>query len=93
VIPAKLNALFKLRDIDVNTSYRLAYISLLTVVGSPTPDGSEGMVCVGTPVKNHVVCIGDIEGMAYLITINLDNLYLVNNRIDVHTWNEIHDGN
>jgi len=93
VIPAKLNALFKLRDIDANTSYRLAHISLLTVVGSPTPDGPEGMVRIGTPVKNHVVYIGDIEGMAHLITINPDNLYLVNNRIDVHTWNEIHDGN
>ena len=92
-IPAKLNALFKLRDINANRSYRLAHISLLTVVGSPTPDGPEGMVRVGTPLKNHVVRIGDIEGMAHLITINPDNLYLVNNRIDVHTWNEIHDGN
>jgi len=93
LIPVKLNALFKLRDIDANTSYRLAHISLLTVVGSPTPDGPEGMVRVGTPLKNHVVHLGDIEGMAHLIAINPDNLYLVNNRIDVHTWNEIHDGN
>jgi len=93
LIPAKLNALFKLRDIDANTSYRLAHISLITVVGSPTPNGSEGIVGVGTPVKNHVVRIGDIEGMAHLITINPDNLYLVNNRIDVHTWNKIHNGN
>jgi len=93
LIPAKLKALFKLRDINANTSYRLAHISLLMVVGSPTPDGSEGMVRVGTPLKNHVVRIGVIKEMAHLITINSDNLYLVNNRIDVHTWNEIHDGN
>ena len=93
LIQVKLNVLFKLQDIDANTSYRLAHISLLTVVGSPMPDGLEGMVRVVTPVKNHVVRIGDIEGMAHLITINLDNLYLGNNRIDVHTCNEIHDGN
>jgi len=57
------------------------------------PDGPEGMVRVRTPLKNHLVCIGDIEGMAHLITIYPDNLYLVNNRIDVNTWNEIHDRN
>jgi len=93
LIPAKLNALFKLRDIDTNTSYRLAHISLLTVVGSPTPDSPKGMVRVSTSVKKHVVRTRDIEGIAHLITINSDNVYLVNNGIDVHTWNEIHDGN
>ncbi|KAF8414436.1 hypothetical protein EV426DRAFT_579176 [Tirmania nivea] len=79
-VPARLNALFKLQNILENTCYRLAHISLLTIVGSPTPDGPEGM-------------IADIEGMAHLITINPDQLYLVNNRIDLHTWNDIHDGN
>jgi len=93
MIPAKLNALFKLRDIDANKTYRLAHISLLSVIGSPTPDGLEGMVRVGIPMKNHMVRMGDIEGLAHLISINPDNLYLVNNRIDVYTWNEIHDGN
>jgi len=93
MIPAKLNALFKLRDIDANKTYLLAHISLLSVIGSPTPDGPEGMVRVGIPMKNHVVRIGDIEGLAHLISINPDNWYLVNNRIDVHTWNEIIDGN
>jgi len=92
-IPAKLNTVFKLGDIEANTSYRFANISRLTVVGSQTPDGPEGMVHVGNPVKNHVVRIGDIEGMAHLITINGGNLYLVNNRIDIHAWNEIYDGN
>ena len=51
------------------------------------------MVRVGTAVKIHVVRIGDIEGMSHLIIINSDNLYLVNNLIDVHTRNEIQDGN
>jgi len=55
LIPAKLNALFKLGDIDASISYRLAHISLLMVVGSPTPDSAAGIVRIGTPVKNHVV--------------------------------------
>ena len=93
MILAKLNALFKLRDIDTNKTYRLANIFLLSVIRSPTPDGPEGMVRVGIPLKNHVVRIGDIEGLAHLISMNPDNLYLVNNRIDVYTWNKIHDGN
>jgi hypothetical protein len=92
-IPAKLNALFKLRDLDTRITYRLAHITILSVIGSPTPDGPEGMVRVGTPAKNHVVSIRHIEGMAHLVPINPENLYLVNNRIDLDTWNDIHDGN
>ena len=92
-VPARLNAIFKLRDPRVNTSYRLAHVSLLKLMGSPTPDGPEGIARVGTPMKNHVIKITDIEGMAHLIPIDLDNLYLVNNRIDQHTWNDIHDQN
>jgi len=93
LFPVKLNAWFKLRDLNANTSYRLAHISLLTIVRSPMPDGTKGMVRVGTPVKNQLVRIGAIEGMAHLITINADNLNLETNRIDVYTWNEIHDRN
>ena len=92
-VPARLNAVFKVQHSRANTSYRLAHISLLTVVGSPTPDGPEGMVRVSTPMKNRVVRIVDVEGMAHLIPVDPDKLYLVNNRIDVHTWNDIHDGN
>ena len=90
-VPAQLNAVFKLRD--SNTRYLLAHISLLTVIRSATPDGPEGMVRVGIPMQNHVICITDIEGMAHLIPVEPGNRYLVNNRIDVHTWNDIHDGN
>ena len=92
MIPAKLNALFKLRDINANKTNRLPHISLLSVIGFPTPDGPERMVHVGIPMKNHVVRIGVIEGLAHLISINPDNLYLVNNCIDVHTWNEMSRG-
>jgi len=56
-------------------------------------NGPEGMVRVRIPLKNHVVHIADIEGLAHLISINPGNLYLINNYINIHTWNEIHDGN
>ena len=72
---------------------KLGNISLLKVIGLTTPDGPEGMVRVGTPSKNYVIRITHIEGMVHLIPIESESLYLVNNRIDHHTWNDIHDGN
>jgi len=93
MIPAMLNILFKFRDIDSYKTYRLTYISLLSIIGSPMPDWIQGMVCVGISMKNYVVNIGDIESLAHLNSINSHNLYLVNNRIDVYTRNEIHDRN
>ena len=56
-------------------------------------DGPEGMVCVCTPMNNHVINIHDLEGMAHLIPIDMEKLYLVNNWIDIHPWNNIHDSN
>ena len=88
-----MNAPFKFQDIRAKTTYRLAHVSVLSVVGFPTPCGPEGMVRVGTSNKNLVMCIADIEGMAYLVPIEPDKLYLLNNRIDINTWNDIHDGN
>ncbi|KAF8442596.1 hypothetical protein BGX38DRAFT_1144070 [Terfezia claveryi] len=42
---------------------------------------------------HHLRCTGDIEGMAHLVPIKDEELYIVNNCIDLHTWNDIHDGN
>ena len=83
--PANVNALFKLRDVEANPRYSLAHISLLYIIVSPTTDGHEGMVRVGKPVTNHVVRVADIDAMADLIGVNPGQLYLVNNRVDVHT--------
>ena len=44
-------------------------------------------------MKNLVVRIIDVEGMAHLIPVDPNKLYLVNNRIDMDTWNDIYDGN
>ena len=92
-VPVQLNSLFKLQDTLANTTYRLAHVSVLSVVGSPMPCGPEGMIRISTPIKNHVIGITGIEGMAHLILVDPGKLYLINNRIDVHTWNNIHDGN
>ena len=92
-IPARLNAGFKLTDTFANTSYRLAHITLCKVIGSLTPDSPEGMIRVGPPINNTAFYITDIEGIAHLILIEPESPYLVNNRIDHHTWNDIHDRN
>jgi len=44
-------------------------------------------------MKSHVIRVADIEGIAHLVIVNPEELYLVNNRIDVYMWNDIHDGN
>ena len=92
-VPAQLKALFKLQNPTSDHIYRLAHISLLKIIGSQTLDGPEGMSHVGCPIPNHIIRITDMEGMAHLIAIEPDELWLVNNRIDQQTWNETHDGN
>ena len=92
-LPARLNAPFTLRSPHI-LNY-LAHITLLRCVRSPTPDGSEGMVRIFLPKHeaNHVLPVTNIEGIAHLIPIERNGPWLVNNRIDFHTWNNIHDGN
>src|SRR5258706_9516685 len=61
-IPAKLNALFKLRGPE--GIYRLVYITLTKCIGSPIPTGEEGMVRVRSRDNENsdaVVKISDIE--------------------------------
>ena len=91
-IPAKLNALFKLRGPE--GIYRLVHITLTKCIGSPMPTGEEGMVRVRSRNNENsdaVVKITDIEGIAHLIPID-DGLWLVNNRIELHAWEDINDG-
>ena len=86
-VPTQLNALFKLRESTAANTYCLADISLLKIIGSQTLDGPEGMSRVGCPIFNHIIRITHMEGMAHLIAIEPDQLWLVNNRIDQQTWN------
>ena len=92
-VPAQLNAVFQLQDPYPKTLNCLAHISLFQVIGSQNPNGPEGIPRVRTLTTNHIIQISDIEGMGHLIPVEPDKIYLVNNRIDQHTWNDIHDGN
>jgi len=38
----------------------------------------------------HVIRIRDIEGMAHLTPLETGKIWLVNNRIDFSTWNELY---
>jgi len=40
--------------------------------------------------RTHMVRIADIEGMAHVIPLEKGKLWLVNNRIDLITWNELY---
>ena len=93
LIAARLNVLFKLCNLTAGSCSRLAHISLLTIIEGSTPDSPEGMVRIGMPLRNYVVHIAEIEGMAHLTPVNPETLYLVPNRMDVDIWNEIHDRN
>ena len=37
----------------------------------------------------HIIRIGDIEGIAHVIALDPERLWLVNNSIDFNTWNEL----
>jgi len=65
-------------------SYRLVHVSLLSIIGSSIPAGPERIVQVGLLMWSHVMAVADIERMAHLVPVNLEELYLVNNQIDIH---------
>jgi len=62
-------------------------------IGGTVVQGVEGMLRVGWPPKEEgkVVKIAQIEGMAHLIPLEPGESWLVNNRIDLETWNTIYD--
>jgi len=91
-LPGFLNALFNVRRQD-GALYKLAHVSLLQVVGNLTPHGPERMSVVEEWVGGHkVVLIRCLESAAYLVPLEPSRFWIVNNRIDYHTWNAIHDG-
>ena len=68
-------------------------MTLLQCIGETALQGVEGMLRVAFPttVEGMVVSIAKIEGMAHLIPLEPRESWLVNNRIDLETWNEIYD--
>jgi hypothetical protein len=93
-LPGQINAIFNLRGQD-GQLYKLAHVSILQVIGNPTPKGPEGMAYVQVRQNQSgdcVVWLRSLEGVAQLIPVEPNCRWIVNNRIDYHTWNELNDG-
>ena len=77
----------------MGTIHEVALIMLLRLRGSARPCGEEGMVRVEKKEDGygmHIMRIEDIEGMARVIPLDPGRLWLVDNRIDFRTWNELY---
>ena len=72
--------------------YHLAHATLTTIVGERRVKNNEEMfkVCMTDPPKIVVVRVADIAGMAHLIPLESDQVWYINNRIDLHTWNMVY---
>ena len=89
---ARLEGLFRVRG-EMGSIHEVALMMLLRLRGSARPWGEEGMVRVEKRVDGfgiHIIRIGDMEGMAHVIPLDPVKLWLVNNRIDFNSWNELY---
>jgi len=80
-IVGSLEGLFTVRDY-VNREHEVALVSLLSVWGSSKLGREEGMVRMERGNAGrwlNIVRIADIEGMAHLIGVKQDSVWLVNN--------------
>lgn len=90
-LPAYLNCLFHLRRHD-GKLFKLAYVSLLGVVGNLTPHGPEGMSVVETwTERNKVVWLRSLEVAVHLVPLEPSDKWIGNNRIDYQNWKTIYD--
>ena len=73
--------------------YRVANVSLLQCIDGNTVQGAEGMLRVGWggSEESVVVPIAKIEGMAHLKPLDPGVSWLVNNRIDIETWDALYN--
>lgn len=92
-LPAKLLALFKIRNPTCDgTVRRLASVQMLSPVNSGRVSDVHGLVTVQQREDAReftIVDVGTILGLAHLIP-EADRRWLVNNRIDLRTFNEIY---
>ncbi|KAH8144570.1 uncharacterized protein LAJ45_11404 [Morchella importuna] len=87
-LPGRVEALFKVRD-STGRAHRLCVVELLEAKDRGIADSSHGLLKVFSRrrKKMWVVNIRSILGMAHLFEVDAGN-WLVNTRIDLHTWNE-----
>jgi len=89
----RLGGLFCVHDY-IGKVHEVAMVALLKVHGSSKPSGEEGMIRMEwrEDDKNvHIVVIKEVEGMVHLILLEPGKVWLVNNRIDFITWNELYE--
>ncbi|KAF8432902.1 hypothetical protein BGX38DRAFT_1276397 [Terfezia claveryi] len=87
-----LEGLFNVHD-ETWKVYEVALVVLLHLRGPAKPSGEEGMIWVELREewkRTHMIQIADIEGMAHLIPLETGKTWLVNNRIDLNTWNKLY---
>jgi len=91
-LPAKLVALFKIRDYTCeNAVRRVAAVRMLSAVNSGFPSDIHGLVTVqmGEDAREFtIVDVGTIHGLAHLIPEG-ERRRLVNSLIDSRTFNEV----
>ena len=92
-LPAKLVALFKIRDYTCeNAVRRVAAVRMLSAVNSGFQSDIHGLVTVQMREDAReftIVDIGTIHGLAHLIPEG-ERRWLVNSRIDLRTFNEVY---
>ena len=92
-LPAKLLALFKIQNPTCDgTVWRLVSVQMLSPVNSGSVSDVHGLVTVQQREDAReftIVDVGTILGLAHLIP-EADRRWLVNNRIDLRTFNEIY---
>ena len=92
-LPAKLVALFKIRDFTCeNAVRRVAAVRMLSAVNSGFPSDIHGLVTVQMRADAReftIVDIGTIHGLAHLMSEG-ERHWLVNSRIDLRTVNEVY---
>ena len=68
-------------------------MTLLKCVGGTVLQATEEMLRIlfTTHGAGVIIPIAKIEGIAYLIPLEPEQSWLVNNRIDIETWNMLYD--
>ena len=91
-IVGRLGELFSVRD-ELFKVHEVALVGLVWLRGPAKPSGEESMIRVELREEAkelYIVRVRDIEEMAYLIPVDGGRVWLVNNRIDLTTWNELY---
>jgi hypothetical protein len=91
-IVGRLEGLFSVQE-EEDKNHEVALVMLLQLRGPTKPWGEEGMIRVERREEGkdmYMVRTKDIEGIAHLVAMDADGVWLVNNRIDFTTWNELY---